>query len=168
MTAVKPIAPTRISGTEFQYAQGMRAGNWLFFTGHEATDFQAGIVPQVAGKPGLPLGGQARYRREGDFLFERFAKLIAAVPYRHIPLVLDGKVAGILSRSAVLNGQGLDVHCEPAVCVAPSVTIREAVQRMVNESQELVLLTSNPDGKLLGLVTLHDVLRFQNQFTEML
>lgn len=78
MTHVKPIAPTRISGTDFQYAQGMRAGNWLFFTGHEATDFQTGIVPQVAGKPGLPLGGQARYRREGDFLFERFAKLIAA------------------------------------------------------------------------------------------
>src|SRR3954463_15655682 len=46
MTQVKPIAPTRISGTEFTYAQGMRAGNWLFFTGHEATDFQTGIVPQ--------------------------------------------------------------------------------------------------------------------------
>jgi enamine deaminase RidA (YjgF/YER057c/UK114 family) len=75
---VKPIAPTRIAGTDFQYAQGMRAGNWLFFTGHEATDYQAGIVQQVTGNPGLPLGGQARYRREGDFLFERFSKLIAA------------------------------------------------------------------------------------------
>jgi enamine deaminase RidA (YjgF/YER057c/UK114 family) len=56
----------------------MRAGNWLFFTGHEATDYESGLVPQVVGKMGLPLGGQARYRREGDFLFERFSKLIAA------------------------------------------------------------------------------------------
>jgi chloride channel protein, CIC family len=96
------------------------------------------------------------------------AKLFAAVPYHHIPLVLDGKVAGIISRSAVLNGEHPDLHCEPAVCVRPSITIREAVQRMVNESQELVVLTSDPDGKLLGIVTLHDVLRFQNQFTEML
>lgn len=78
MSDVTPIAPLPIAGTDFRFAQGMRAGSWLFFTGHEATDFQSGIAPVVAGKPGLPLGGQARYRREGDFLFERFAKLIAA------------------------------------------------------------------------------------------
>src|SRR3954468_17770240 len=28
--------------------------------------------------PGCPLGGAPRYRREGDFLYARFAKLIAA------------------------------------------------------------------------------------------
>ncbi|MBV8901009.1 MAG: chloride channel protein [Verrucomicrobia bacterium] len=96
------------------------------------------------------------------------AKLFAAVPYRHIPLVLDGKVAGVISRSEALNSEHAELRFEPAVCVPPSITIGGAVQRMVNESQELVLLTSEADGKLLGLVTLHDVLRFQNQFTEML
>lgn len=77
MSDVKPIAPVRIGHTDILYAQGMRAGSWLFFTGHEATDFENGIAAAVAGKPGLPLGGAPRYRREGDFLFERFAKLIA-------------------------------------------------------------------------------------------
>jgi enamine deaminase RidA (YjgF/YER057c/UK114 family) len=76
MSDVKPIAPVRIG--DIIYAQGMRAGSWLFFTGHEATDFENGIAAPVVGKPGLPLGGAPRYRREGDFLFERFAKLIAA------------------------------------------------------------------------------------------
>jgi enamine deaminase RidA (YjgF/YER057c/UK114 family) len=76
MSDVKPIAPVHIG--DIVYAQGMRAGSWLFFTGHEATDFENGIAAPVAGKPGLPLGGAPRYRREGDFLFERFAKLIAA------------------------------------------------------------------------------------------
>jgi enamine deaminase RidA (YjgF/YER057c/UK114 family) len=76
MSDVKPIAPVRIG--DIVYAQGMRAGSWLFFTGHEATDFENGIAAPVAGKPGLPLGGAPRYRREGDFLFSRFAKLIAA------------------------------------------------------------------------------------------
>jgi enamine deaminase RidA (YjgF/YER057c/UK114 family) len=76
MSDVKPIAPVRIG--DIVYAQGMRAGSWLFFTGHEATDFENGIAAPVAGKPGLPLGGAPRYRREGDFLFERLAKLIAA------------------------------------------------------------------------------------------
>jgi enamine deaminase RidA (YjgF/YER057c/UK114 family) len=50
----------------------------LFFTGHEATDFENGVASVVAGKPGLPLGGAPRYRREGDFLYARFAKLIAS------------------------------------------------------------------------------------------
>jgi enamine deaminase RidA (YjgF/YER057c/UK114 family) len=76
MSDVKPIAPVRIG--DIIYAQGMRAGSWLFFTGHEATDFENGIAAPVVGNPGLPLGGAPRYRREGDFLFERFAKLIAA------------------------------------------------------------------------------------------
>lgn len=78
MSDVKPIAPVRIGGTDIVYAQGMKAGPWLFFTGHEATDFENGIAAPVAGTPGLPLGGAPRYLREGRFIFERLAQLIAA------------------------------------------------------------------------------------------
>jgi enamine deaminase RidA (YjgF/YER057c/UK114 family) len=78
MPDVKHIAPVRIGQTDITYAQGVRAGCWLFFTGHEAIDFESGIATPVAGKPGLPLGGVARYRREGDYLYDRFSKLIAA------------------------------------------------------------------------------------------
>jgi enamine deaminase RidA (YjgF/YER057c/UK114 family) len=78
MSNVKPIAPVRIGQTDIVFAQGIRAGSWLFFTGHEATDFENGIAEPVAGVPGLPLGGAPRYLREGKFIFDRFAKLIAA------------------------------------------------------------------------------------------
>jgi len=78
MPNVTPIAPVRIGQTDILYAQGVRAGAWLFFTGHEATDFEQGIAASVADNPRLPLAGAPRYRREGDFLFTRFAKLIAA------------------------------------------------------------------------------------------
>ena len=78
MFSVKHIAPVRIGQTDIMFAQGVRAGPWLFFTGHEATDFETGIAASVAGKPGLPLGGVARYRREGDFLYDRFSRLITA------------------------------------------------------------------------------------------
>ncbi len=78
MVDVKAIAPTRIGETDIVFAQGVRAGHWMFFTGHEATDFQHGIANSVAGQPGLPLGGKPRYLREGEFLFERLSKLIAA------------------------------------------------------------------------------------------
>jgi enamine deaminase RidA (YjgF/YER057c/UK114 family) len=77
MSDVKPIAPVCIGGTDIMYAQGMRAGSWLFFTGHEATDFENGIAAPVAGNLAMPLGGAPRYLREGKFIFDRFAKLIA-------------------------------------------------------------------------------------------
>ncbi len=77
MADVKAIAPTRIGETDIVFAQGVRAGHWMFFTGHEATDFQHGIANSVAGQPGVPLGGKPRYLREGEFLFERLSKLIA-------------------------------------------------------------------------------------------
>ena len=67
MAEVKHIAPTRIGGTDIQYAQGMRAGAWLFFTGHMATDFEHGLAPPVAGKPGLPLGDAAALSPRGRF-----------------------------------------------------------------------------------------------------
>jgi enamine deaminase RidA (YjgF/YER057c/UK114 family) len=78
MTSLKYLERTRLAGTGFELAQGVRAGAWLFFTGHEATDFHNGLAPSVAGKPGLPLGGAPRHRREGDYLIHRFQKLITA------------------------------------------------------------------------------------------
>src|ERR1700722_246429 len=134
MSSIKPIAPVRISGTDFTFAQGIRAGNWLFFTGHEATDFQIGIVPQVSGKPGLPLAGQARYRREGDFLFERLAGLLKSEgsdtkhivrldqyypdgecvnPYQRARKAILGKFVppstSILMKELLVEGAGMDV-----------------------------------------------------------
>ena len=77
MAGIKQIAPTRIGGTDIQYAQGVRAGPWLFFTGHLASDFEHGLTSTVAGNPGHPLGGAPRFRREGDFIIARLARLIA-------------------------------------------------------------------------------------------
>lgn len=86
MPDVTPIAPVRIEGTDIVYAQGIRAGSWLFFTGHEATDFSAGLAAAVVGVPGLPFGGAPRYLREGRFIFARLEKLILAAggDLRHI------------------------------------------------------------------------------------
>jgi enamine deaminase RidA (YjgF/YER057c/UK114 family) len=78
MPDVKPLAPTRIGNTDIEYAQGVRAGPWLFFTGHTASDFANGLAESVVGKTGRPLDLPPRYRREGDFILARLAKLIAA------------------------------------------------------------------------------------------
>src|SRR5262249_14720039 len=48
MAAVKHIAPTRIGGGDIEFAQGVRAGSWLFFTGHMASDLEHGMAASVA------------------------------------------------------------------------------------------------------------------------
>lgn len=77
-SAVRTISPTRIGETEILFAQGVRAGPWLFFTSHEASDFQTGIAPSVLGESGLPFHGLPRARREGEFILSRLSSLLAA------------------------------------------------------------------------------------------
>ncbi len=65
MADVKPIAPVRIGQTDILYAQGVRAGPWLFFTGHEATDFENGIAAEVW-ETSTAAQWPPRYLREGE------------------------------------------------------------------------------------------------------
>ncbi|MCC7107438.1 MAG: hypothetical protein IT307_20055 [Chloroflexi bacterium] len=76
MSRVEPIAPVRFANTDVYYAQGMKAGHWVFLTGHEATDFEHGLAPGVAGLPDFPLYGLPKHRREGDFIMQRFKTLL--------------------------------------------------------------------------------------------
>jgi enamine deaminase RidA (YjgF/YER057c/UK114 family) len=75
--AVTPISPVRIPNTDIHYAPGIKAGNWVFLTGIEATDYACGLHPSVAGNPDLPYHGLPRHRREGDFICSRFKELLA-------------------------------------------------------------------------------------------
>jgi enamine deaminase RidA (YjgF/YER057c/UK114 family) len=54
----------------------MKAGNWVFLTGIEASDYETGLHPEVRGNPGLPYHGLPRHRREGDFICARLNALL--------------------------------------------------------------------------------------------
>jgi enamine deaminase RidA (YjgF/YER057c/UK114 family) len=60
-------------GTGVPYAYAVKAGPWIFLSGHEAFDFAAGITKAVAGPPGFPLFG---WRREGDFILQRMRRIL--------------------------------------------------------------------------------------------
>ena len=66
MVDVACIAPTRIGGTDIEYAQGVRGGAWLFLTGHMANHFEHGLASEVTGAAHHPLAGAPRYLREGN------------------------------------------------------------------------------------------------------
>ena len=92
-------------------------------------------------------------------------KLCADHPYQQFPLVIDGRLIGLLSRN-VLEGQTLEQAQKPAETVYPDVTIRSAVSRMVDRSVSLLVVISPTDDTPIGIVTLHDIVRLQSELAE--
>ncbi len=74
MLEVKSVA--NLLGTPVSYAYAVKAGPWIFLTGHEAFDFESGIPEEVAGPSGFPLFGRPRSRREGDFILQRMRRIL--------------------------------------------------------------------------------------------
>ena len=74
MLEVKSVP--NLLGTPVSYAYAVKAGPWIFLTGHEAFDFESGIPEEVAGPSGFPLFGRPRSRREGDFILQRMRRIL--------------------------------------------------------------------------------------------
>jgi hypothetical protein len=66
----------RLLETPISYAYAVKAGPWVFLTGHEAYAWVTGIPDEVIGPPGFPLYGRDRSRREGDFILQRMGRVL--------------------------------------------------------------------------------------------
>jgi enamine deaminase RidA (YjgF/YER057c/UK114 family) len=76
MAAIEVKSVPNLLGTPVSYAYAVKAGEWIFLTGHEAFDFERGIPEAVAGPAGFPLYGPPRARREGDFILQRMRRIL--------------------------------------------------------------------------------------------
>jgi enamine deaminase RidA (YjgF/YER057c/UK114 family) len=75
MSALEVKSVASLAGSGIPYAYAVKAGPWIFLTGHEAFDFVTG-VDAAAGPAGYPLYGRPRYRREGDFILQRMRRIL--------------------------------------------------------------------------------------------
>jgi CIC family chloride channel protein len=90
-------------------------------------------------------------------------KILKANAFAHFPVTQDGKLTGIASRIELAEAiaEKLAPKLAPIIRCEPRQTIRE-LQTLLLESPTGVAIVCDPtDGKLLGLVTLHDLLRSQ-------
>jgi enamine deaminase RidA (YjgF/YER057c/UK114 family) len=76
MTDIEVKAVPGLAGSSIPYAYVVKAGPWIFLTGHEAFDFATGSTAAVAGPPGFPLWGAPRFRREGDLILQRMRAIL--------------------------------------------------------------------------------------------
>jgi enamine deaminase RidA (YjgF/YER057c/UK114 family) len=76
MAELEVRAVERLAGTGVAYAPAIKAGPWLFLTGHEPFDFEKGAAAEVEGPAGFPSFGAPRLRREAEYVIERMRRLL--------------------------------------------------------------------------------------------
>ena len=87
--------------------------------------------------------------------------VLKAHPYQRFPVEQNGRLAGILTRKeaelALVENRAPKLE-KAATCLRGQ-TIRDLQRLLIASSSQFVLVLDRPDGKILGLVTLHDLLR---------
>lgn len=77
-SAVKPLLPVTIEQGGIRYAPGVKAGNWIFATGHKGnTDFADGMSTEVM-REALPSWESSKHRREADRIFANLGRVLKA------------------------------------------------------------------------------------------
>jgi CIC family chloride channel protein len=96
------------------------------------------------------------------------AKQLAASPYNRFPVMLNDRLAGVLTRDeaqlAVRERRAPTL--QSAVRLAPSDSVRLLQSRLVETGAGFAVLVEPAQDKVLGVVTLHDLLRTQTAMTE--
>jgi len=97
---------------------------------------------------------------------QELKRLCAEHPYQQFPLILDGKLVGMISRNKILSSQSADIAVDPVEAIPAHLTIRDAVSKMVQSSMSLLVVLSAAENAPIGIVTLHDVVRFESQLSD--
>ncbi len=157
--AAEPIAGVTIGAGQIRYAPAMRAGRWVFATGHKATiDYTGGMAPDVI-EARLPHWDKPRLRREADQIFRNLRAVLEAAgsglrnvvrvdqnytlsaavePYHdarraalsdHIP-----PSTSTLTPALLLPGQAIEVHM---IAIVPSPDFSAVHIRPARQQQEV-------------------------------
>ena len=82
-------------------------------------------------------------------------------PYQRFPVVQEDKLAGILTRreAEAALGENRAPKLEGAATCLPHQTVRKLQGLLVESPSNFVVLVDEDGGKILGVITLHDLLR---------
>ncbi len=75
--AVEALLPVKLGKGGVHYAQGVKAGRWVFATGHMGQDFEHGIAPEVLSVR-APHAGPPKREKEAAVIFDHIEAVLAA------------------------------------------------------------------------------------------
>src|SRR6185437_13772428 len=76
-TTVEPLLPVELGRGKVRFAQGIRAGRWVFATGLMAQDFVNGIAPDVLAER-APHAGLPKRENEAQRIFDNLDAVLRA------------------------------------------------------------------------------------------
>ena len=84
--AVEPLLPVTLARGNIRYAPGIKAGPWIFATGHKGVENFAGPMSPDVLNPDLPAWDAPKHRRESDQIFANLGRVLQAggSDFRHI------------------------------------------------------------------------------------
>lgn len=89
-------------------------------------------------------------------------------PYRQFPVVIGGQIRGILTREEADRAlrEKRAPALAPATICRPDLSLRGVETQLIESQTGFLLLQDKPDGPLMGILTLHDILRAQQAAAE--
>jgi len=113
----------------------------------------------------LPISALANFNPivASDLSATALSELLGRHPYRHFPVVENGELKGIAGRQEIAQAltELRQPKLEPAMTCQPGQSIRESQTRLIQSATGTLAITDESGRKLLGIVTLHDLLRAQ-------
>jgi len=85
-STVTPLLPVELGSGKIKFAQGMKAGRWVFANGLMAQDFVNGIAPDVLSER-MPHAGRPKQEREAARLFDNLDAVLRAASAERANLV---------------------------------------------------------------------------------
>jgi CIC family chloride channel protein len=95
-------------------------------------------------------------------------KTLAAHPYRQFPVVLDQHLKGVLTREEAEKAfaEKRAATLKPTAACLRDQTIGILQQRLMESDTHFVVVLDRLEGQVVGLVTLHDLLRAQSAMAQ--
>ncbi len=92
---------------------------------------------------------------------EKLTSTLESNPHQRFPVAPAGRLTGILTRKEAQSAlaEGRPPKLETAITCLPAQSIRELQSLLIDSTALMVVLLDEPGGKILGLITLHDLLR---------
>ncbi|MGO9199443.1 MAG: chloride channel protein [Limisphaerales bacterium] len=118
----------------------------------------------------LPVSAIARFEpvMASDLRAEALVRLLKSHPYQRFPVVQNGTLAGVLTRKEAERAMAekREPKVEAAVTCVPVEKVGELQGKVIESNSLMVVMVDRPGGQVLGVVTLHDVLRAEAAMAE--
>lgn len=118
----------------------------------------------------MPVSAIATYRPvvATDLSPEGLKTLLASSKKQRFPVMIDGKLKGVLWRhdAEIALQSGKPPEMKNAVWLSPKTAVGDSQEKFLETDADMLCVGDEATGELIGVLTLHDILRGQDALVE--